>query len=497
MECETNAGRVSGQATAEPSICGGLRAVLIPLKLVRDLPLQQQLYDQLRGLIDGLRLSPGSRMPSSRMLAEQFAISRVTVLLAYERLIAEGYLVTLPAKGTFVARKQEARTDAVKPAAHQGDVRPLPAGGMGRVGRPDPSLFPAGRWKALMRGALDHLGAHVGAEHTAGNPALRSAIAGWLSVSRGLAVTPEQILLVNSRAQALMVAAHLAVGPRAKVVVEDPCDPDAVATLTHGGGEVVRVPVDAEGLRTDCLPDGDAALIHVTPEHQRPLGVSLARCRRLELLDWATRASALVLEEDCEGELRYGLMNIPSLMSLDTADRVILLSGFGVSLGPWLSLGYLVLPRRLIGAGVAVRRLIDDSHGSLEESALAEFLSSGGYALHLHRLGKSYASRRDALVTALELQFGITPKIWGEHAGLRLTWFPQPETGRAATLAVVARRCGLDAAEVLGLRGAAPGNAEAVLLGFGGLEERQLQQRVAQFAAMLRDGAAGTMMAAD
>ncbi len=419
------------------------------------------------------------------------------MLLTYERLIAEGYLVTLPAKGTFVARTQERRPDAAQPAVRHEDVRSSPAVGMSRVGRPDPSLFPAGRWKALMRGALDHLGAHVGAEHAAGNPALRHAIAGWLSVSRGLAVKPEQILLVNSHAQALMVVAHLAVGPRARVVVEDPCDADAVATLVHGGGEIVRVPVDAEGLCTDCLPDGDAALLHVTPEHQRPLGVSLARARRLELLDWAARAGALVLEEDCEGELRYGLMNIPSLMSMDTAERVILLSGFGLSLGPWLSLGYLVLPRRLIGAAAAVRRLIDDSHGSLEETALAEFLGSGGYALHLHRLGKVYASRRDALVTALEVQFGVPPKIWGEHAGLRLTWFPPPETGRAASLAVVARRCGLDASEVLGLRGTQPGSEESLLLGFGGLEERQIEQRVAQFAAVLRDGACGIVMAAD
>ena len=475
--------------------------MLIPLNLHRDQPLQQQLYDQLRGLINTSRLRPGLRMPPTRALAEQFGISRNTVLLTYERLIAEGYLETLPAKGTFVARFPVVRLAAHRAAGLAEPSSRFPAEDQKaahadvRVGRPDPSLFPAGRWRTLMREALDSLGARLGAQHPAGSPGLRTAIADWLSTSRGLAVSPEQVIVANGRQQALHMAAHLAVRPGARVVVEDPCDPDAAATLASEAAALVRVPVDADGLQVERLPTDKVALVHVTPEHQRPLGVRLSHARRLALLDWAARSGGLVLEEDCEGELRYGGMTIPSLMSLDTEERVILLGGFSASLGPWLNLAYLVVPRRLVATALTVRRLIDDSRHCLEESALAGLLDSGGYARHVHRLGKAYASRRDALLGALQQNFGASMCIWGAHGGLHLAWFPPPDIGSAPYLASLAQRCGLDAAALPAeMRQRLP-NGQVVLLGFGILPERQLNARVGQLSNLIQ--ARATALSAD
>jgi GntR family transcriptional regulator/MocR family aminotransferase len=492
--------------------------MLIPLTLARDQPLQQQLYDQLKGLIASARLRSGLRMPSTRVLAEQFAISRNTVLLTYERLVAEGYLETLPAKGTFVGRRPAWRqASLVEPQApfegspcggppfegttFEGPGRAAPSTEVrvaeARVGRPDPSLFPAGRWRALMRGALDRLGAQLGSEHPAGSPALRNAIAGWLSTSRGLAVASDQVILVSGRQQALHIIARVALRRGMRAVVEDPCDANAAAALAGEAVELVRVPVDIDGLRTDCLPAGDVALVHVTPEHQRPLGVTLARGRRIALLAWAERIGALVLEEDCEGELRYGDMNVPSLMSLDTEGRVIMLGGFCTSLGPWLGLAYMVLPRRLIAGALAAQRLIDDSRRFLEETALTELLGSGGYARHLHRLGKAYASRRDALLTALRRHFGTPATTWGEHAGLHLAWFPPADTGSPGYLAALARRCGLEAAALPAeTRGRLP-QLQAVLLGFGALSEPQIASRVAQFAALAQATSPAVALSAD
>ncbi|HXD36758.1 MAG TPA: PLP-dependent aminotransferase family protein, partial [Rhodanobacter sp.] len=371
--------------------------MLIPLKLVRDHPLQQQLYEQLQELIVAGRLLTGTRMPSTRMLAEQFSISRITVLLTYERLIAEGYLETLPAKGTFVARPPTSLVAgrAAAPPTYRAPERATAALGI-RVGQPDALLFPTGRWRALARNAVDRLGAQLATEHAGDHPTLRAAIAGWLSTSRGLAVTAEQIVLVNGCQQALHLCGHLLLHAGARAVVEHPCDSRAAATYAGAGAELIRIPVDANGLCTDTLPQGRVALAHVTPEHQRPLGVTLAATRRTALLAWAERAGAVVVAEDCAGELRYHGMDAPPLMSLDRTDRVIMIGGFCSSLGPWLTLGYVVVPRRLIAAAVAARRLIDDSPRWLEETALADFLLSGGYARHLHRLGKAYASRRDA-----------------------------------------------------------------------------------------------------
>lgn len=475
--------------------------MLIPLDLQRDQPLQQQLYGQLRALIDAARLRPGLRMPPTRAVAEQFGISRNTVLLTYERLIAEGYLETLPAKGTFVARFPVVRLATHRAAGLAEAQARFPASAHdgapteARIGRPDASLFPAGRWRTLMRDALDSQGARLGAAHPAGSPVLRAAIADWLAASRGLAVAPEQVIVMNGRQQALHMAAHLALRPGARVVVEDPCDPDATATLAGEAVELVRVPVDMDGLRIDRLPSGDVALVHVTPEHQRPLGARLSHARRLSLLTWAARIGGLVLEEDCEGELRYGGLSVPSLMCLDTDECVILLGGFGASLGPWLHLAYLVVPCRLVAAALVIRRLIDDSRHCLEEAALAGLLDSGGYARHVHRLGKAYASRRNALLGALQQHFGTVPATWGTHGGLHLAWFPPADMGSAPYLASLAQRCGLDAAALPAETRQRLPNCQPVLLGFGALPERQLAARVGQFASQVQSRA--TALSAD
>jgi GntR family transcriptional regulator/MocR family aminotransferase len=319
---------------------------------------------------------------------------------------------------------------------------------------------------------------------------LRAAIADWLATSRGLAVAPRQVILMNGRQQALHMVAHLALRPGARVVVEDPCDPDAAATLAGEAADLVRVPVDEDGLRVERLPAEGAALVHVTPEHQRPLGVRLSHARRLALLTWAARSGGLVLEEDCEGELRYGGLSVPPLMRLDTEDCVILLGGFGASLGPWLHLAYLVVPARLVAAALVIRRLIDDSSHCLEETALAGLLESGGYARHVHRLGKAYASRRDALLGALQQHFGAPPTTWGAQGGLHLAWFPPTDRGSAPYLASLARRCGLDAGTLpMETRQRLP-HCQPVLLGFGTLPERQLASRVDQFASLAQSDAA-------
>jgi GntR family transcriptional regulator/MocR family aminotransferase len=513
--------------------------MLIPLRLVRDQQLQQQLFDQLRELVVSSRLQPGSRMPSSRMMAEQFAISRMTVLLTYERLIAEGYLETRPAAGTFVAQSPARPVAGVAvdasslalahpPAKYQpgepsspANIRigSVPADLTIRVGGADPSLFPAQRWRSLMRRGLDRVGTRFEPEHPAGNPALRDAIAHWLSTSRGLPVSADQIMVMKSRQQALHVMARLAShpcegrralircsgpqvevresrngdGPRkrlqthhhgatfgdeltrdpTRIVVEDPCDIDAAAAISGEGGVLARVPVDAEGLCTESLPLGGAALIHVTPEHQRPLGTVLSRDRRIALLHWAAHAGALILEEDIDGELRYGDMNVPSLMSMDRSERVIRLGGFGVSLGPWLDIAYMVLPRWLVRYAEMTRRWIDDSRGGFEHTVLAEYLASGGYARHLHRLTKTYASRRDTLLTALRRHFGGETQVRGEHAGLHLAWYPPPGRGSVDYLANRARRLGLDAAAV---------RDDVVLLGFGVTDEHLIEAGIRRLA---------------
>jgi GntR family transcriptional regulator / MocR family aminotransferase len=455
--------------------------MLIPLKLVRDQPLQQQLYEQLLDLIASARLASGTRMPSTRMLADQFSVSRITVLLTYERLIAEGYLTTIPAKGTFVSHAP-APLPARSASRIPGDSADVPLS----AGRPDARLFPAGRWRALMRDTLEYLGASLAADHPDGDPALRRAVAQWLSTSRGLAADPDQIILANGRQSALHIVTHLLLRPGTQVVIEQPCDPRAEALIASTGATVIRIPVDEDGIQTDLLPDGPVAMALVTPEHQRPLGAVMSDVRRHNLLAWAERSGATLVADDVDGELRYENMDSPQLMSLDCDSRVIHLGGFALSLGPGVHFAYLAVPRRLIATARAASRLIDDHAGRLEATALANLLDSGTYARHLHQLRKVYLGRRDSLMRSLRRHFGADVRIGGHTGGLHFVWHIPHRLGHAREVAALARGQGLDAVSF--------GHA-ALLMGFGAPDESHMDRGVFRLAEALASPRIATKVA--
>jgi len=342
--------------------------MLIPVKLLRDHPLQQQLYEQLRDLIISGRMASCTRMPSTRMLADQFSISRITVLLTYERLIAEGLLTTVPARGTFVSHAPPLQP--TRPAARCGsNTATIPVS----AGRPDARLFPSGRWRALIRDALDCRGASLMVDHQDGDPALRHAIASWQSTSRRFAVDPDQIILTHGRQRALHIVAHTFLHPNTCVAIESPSDPRAEALMASTGAAMLRVPVDDDGIRTDLLPHGPATMALVTPEHQRPLGVVMSEARPHALLAWAERSGAVIIADDVDGELRYDSVDARPLTSLDRAGRVIHLGGFALSLGPGVQLAYLAAPRSMIAKARAASQLIDDptgprGHGSCQSA---------------------------------------------------------------------------------------------------------------------------------
>jgi GntR family transcriptional regulator/MocR family aminotransferase len=214
--------------------------------------------------------------------------------------------------------------------------------------------------------------------------------------------------------------------------------------------------------------------VHLTPEHQQPLGVLMSPERRTAVLRWAAQAGAVIVAEDSDGEFRYGGMEAPPLMNLDHEGRVIHMGCFAASLGPWVTIGYLAVPPAMVDAAHAARRLIDDSAGSVECGALAEFLQTGAYARHLHRSRKIYMSRRDALLAALQRHFGTTAT---GGAGLHLAWELPEHLGDARDFAEHARRCGLEADSA-----GAP-NRRVLLLGFGMLSEAQLESGIARLAS--------------
>ncbi len=439
--------------------------MLLPLKLARDGPLQQQLYEQLAGLITSGRLPNGTRMPSTRLLADQFSISRMTVLLTYERLIAEGSLRTERARGTFVHHQ------AARPGP-DATLRQFPAGAEEAdcdAGRPDHRLFPLNRWRALIRHALDDLGPRLARQQPDDDPALRRSIAGWVARSRGFHVDPDQVVLANDPCHAMHIVTHIYLRPGSRLVVEQPCAPELDRLLAGSGAAVLRVPVDRDGLRSKSLPPGPFDLALVSPESHNPSGARLSQAHRAALLAWAGRSGAVIVACDFEGDLRYAPDEAAPLFGNTAGVPVIHASGFAASLGPGTLCSYLIVPADMVPAARAASRIIGLSHATLDAAALARMLDEGLYARHLHGVRKIYQGRRDALIRSLRSEVGGEP-FAVPAAGLRLAWICPPERPVSSGMAMMARRRGL----------AVTRTQDGLLyLGFGARNERELAAAVA------------------
>jgi GntR family transcriptional regulator/MocR family aminotransferase len=407
-------------------------------------PLQAQIADQIRQLVDKGILAPSSRVPSTRALSEQLGVSRNTVSLAYDLLIAEGILEVESSAGTMVSRQPPAAFRRVTTSASgPGDREVKPAArqaiafhGRGprvhdplashllydfRMGQPDPALFPVAAWHRLIVDRLARAGsALVRYGDPAGLRELRVAIAEHLRLARGIRADPDQIVIVAGCQEGLNLVARVLVAPGASAVVENPCYEGAALVLSSYGARLIGAPVDDEGVRVDRLPS-DAALAYVTPSHQFPLGPTLSFARRLALLDWAAKSGAYIVEDDYDSDFRYEESPLLALYALDRAESTIYLGTFSKSIGASLRLGYVVFPPTLAAAAIGAKALLDNGHPWLEQAALAEFLQSGGFERHLHRIRRRYLSRRDCLIFELRRYFGRT-RVDGAEGGMHVAW---------------------------------------------------------------------------
>ncbi len=483
----------------------------LPIELDRSLaePLQNQLYEQLRGLIVTKRLKPNSRLIATRFLAESLGVSRTTVLLAYERLIAEGYVETRPAVGTFVcdtlpdqlpsspsaaATVEVLPQSELRPPIFHGpappptpDRRPL----IDFWNGPDFRIFPLRTWQRITQHVLESFGKGI----TQGSPAsgvlpLKQAIGEWLASHRGIVVDPEQVIVVTGCQQAHHVAAQMFLRRGDRVVVEWPC-PESVSHLFDSLGAVqCPVPVDEQGIDIDRLPSGPVTMAYLTPSHQNPMGGTLPTERRERLIQWARQAGAYLIDNDCDGECRYRGMGPPSLKSLDPYGLVLCSGSFAKNLGAGLRLGYLVVPPELVPSAVAVKTLLDQGNPWLEQMVLAEFIASGEYDRHLRRVRKIYMERRDCLISRLQRNFGET-QLFGTDAGYHVTWLLPPDFPPASAIQDLARLRGVGVytVDTRGPLDHVPCRYadNALLLGYSSLDERQIQEGVDGLAAVVRE----------
>ena len=385
-------------------------------------PLYRRVYHALKVLIRDGRLAPGARLPSTRELAADLRVSRNTVMLAYEQLLAEGYVVTRDRSTTSVANAQPAtRPRASSPsrsavsaplsayARRLTRLLPAPPASTGRsrlrydfrYGEPPVDEFPREIWRRLL-GARARRAARgaLGYASPAGYPPLRVALAEYLKRARGIVCEPEQIVITSGSQQGFDLAARVLLDPGDVAVVEEPHYPGVTIPFEAAGARLARVPVDADGLQTSRLPPR-ARLAYVTPCHQFPTGVIMPLERRLALLAWAARASAWIVEDDYVSEFRYEGHPLEALQSLDRDGRVVYVGTFSKTLFPALRLAYLVLPPALVPAFVAAKWAADRFSATLGQEALTDFLTTGQFERYLRRAGKRNAATRRARIGAL------------------------------------------------------------------------------------------------
>ncbi|MFT4255376.1 MAG: PLP-dependent aminotransferase family protein [Pseudoxanthomonas sp.] len=376
------------------------------------------LHRQLRtAIIDG-RLAAGSALPSSRRAAEALGVARKTVVAAYDLLVAEGYV--LPRRGAKsrvadVAARHAAkagpadarsRSELIAPAWRAPPPRhaqggPLPERSF-RTGVPEHRFFPHDAWRRLSARAWRQWSKRsFGYPPVEGVPALREAIARHVAFSRAVACSGDEVVVTSGAQHAFDLLARLLVVPgRTRVAVESPGYPTLRQAFAAAGAQIVPVPVDDDGLRVDLLPE-DVRVVCVTPSHQSPSGVALSLPRRAALLAHAREHDAVIVEDDYDGEFRYGGRPLDALQTLDRDARVFYVGTFSKSLFPAIDTGFVVAPAWAREVLLAVKRM-GDSHapGPLQET-LAAFIREGHLAGHVRRMTPIYAQRRGALLEAL------------------------------------------------------------------------------------------------
>lgn len=448
------------------------------------------LHRTLRAAILDGRLAGGFRMPATRTLASQLRISRNTVSAAYDLLVAEGYLSPRARARPMVAgvapRRPRTGT-AAQPAGMRfarflraprppGQVAPKLPERSFRLGIPEHRQFPHALWRQLVARVLR-------AEEKkpfrypppAGLPALREAIAQHVAFTRAVACSADDVVVTAGAQQAFDLLARLLVTPgKTRVAVENPGYPPLRAALASAGAELLPVPVDSEGLRVERIPPR-VDIVCVTPSHQSPTGAMLSLPRRTALLEFARRHEAVIIEDDYDGEFRFGVRPLDALQTLDRAGCVFYVGTFSKSLFPGLRKGFVVAPPWARDALRAVLACTGPHCDTITQAALAAFIIDGHMARHVRKLLPIYARRRDAVLQGLaDLSDWLEPVPSG--AGLHTSGCLR-DPARAETFVTQMRRHA-PGAQAWGEYAFAPMPRPGVVFGYGAIDADEIVARL-------------------
>jgi GntR family transcriptional regulator/MocR family aminotransferase len=461
--------------------------------------LRERTCSALRQAITAGQLAQGTRLPSTRTLAGDLGIARVTAEAAYAQLEAEGYIERRVGDGSYV------RVDTTRFAGSRAQTVPhgmatsalsargeaiLRGGGCRdpltplafAAGSPDLNAFPLELWNKLSSKRLRQNGAAL---LRYGDPQgylpLRSALAAYLNQSRGLRCSAEQVLILTSSQQALQLIATLLLDQGDAVWIEEPGYNGAKTAFAAMGAQLLPVPVDADGMNPALAPAGSSPrLIYLTPSHQYPTGVPLSLPRRLALLDYAQQQQAWIVEDDYDSEFQYDGHPLPALQGIDRHGRVLYIGTFSKVLFPSLRLAYLVLPPGLAERFALARTVFDGHSAQLPQAITADFIEQGHFAAHLRHMRQLYRSRRDLLLETLRQQLPALQPLGGISGGLQLT--VQLPPGEETRLTRAAAQAGVATPGLAGMY-LSPARRDGWVLGYAALPNAEIVEGVRRLAA--------------
>ncbi len=394
--------------------------------------LQTQVFEEIKRMILEGKLHSGDPVPGSRALSKQLGVSRNTIIIAYDKLLSEGYIESRANVGTFVssnlpdisvrtisrpAALDHPPTDGTSPFAQTASQVPeiqrvtSPEGARLHmdfwIGRVEPSAFPVRGWRRILDTKIRYSADRISVY---GDPRgledLGQAIADHIGPARGIGAETDDIMISCGSQDGLSMIAHALAGCRTSFLREDLCYQGARFVFGGFGYATTPVPVDDEGIEGDRLPDTKRSLLYVTPSHQYPIGVTMALERRLRLLDWAERTDSLIIEDDYDGEFRYEGAPLTALRGLDQTGRVIYPDTFSKSFGPGPRLGFIIASPEAIRILCDWKHLCSNDSPWLEQAAMAEFMKVNGFRRHLRRIRAIYMRRAMCLRTNCR---GISP----------------------------------------------------------------------------------------
>jgi GntR family transcriptional regulator/MocR family aminotransferase len=477
-------------------------------------PLYIQLYQEIKkGVFDGM-LKQGDRMPSTRSLSLDLGISRNCVLLAFEQLTLEGFLISKTGSGTYVCEQlNELKTTAGKIKKNKPETGSLSGSAAQTAGEiplhtrfvskhtgqeallpfqpsvPSFADFPFKIWAKIAASVYKNIHQlHLGYDSAQGYLPLREELTDYLRINRSINCSADQIVLVNGSSQALHLAAELLLKKDDLCWMEDPGYLWAKSAFSRFGAKICPVPVAASGMDLDyAIQHFPAAkLAYITPSHQYPLGETMPLLERIKLLKYAARQKMWIIEDDYESEFRYVNRPIPALKGLDTFERVIYIGTFNKTLFPALRIGYMVMPSVTMAQQFTMAKAeIDRQSPVIDQAILTQFMIDGHFLRHLRRMRLVYKKAQDELISLLRQHLGAHIRIAAADAGMHLiVWLLTDKDTTEVIRKAKEHGVILYAVDELSLEFKHPA---ALMMGFTGFKSEMMEQAVLSLKKILAE----------